>query len=183
MSMIDQTKSKMQAALEHFKAELKNLRTGRANTGIFDSVMVEVYGAQMRLRDLANVTAPESRQLLITPFDPQTTGPIAKGIERANLNLQPIIDGHVIRINIPPMDEQTRKEIVKIGKKKSEDAKIAIRDIRRKANEAIRKQKESGEVTEDVMKKSEKAIQDFTDQFCRDVDALLAAKEKEIMTV
>lgn len=183
MSVSDLAKSKMQAGVEHFKQELKNLRTNRANPAILDGVMVEVYGATMRLKELANVTAPEARQLLISPFDPQTAGPIAKGIERANLNLQPIVDGHSVRINIPPMDEAMRKEIVKLGKKKAEDAKVVIREIRRKHNEIIRKQKADSEVTEDVMKKTEKAIQELTDQFCREIDELFAAKEKEILTV
>lgn len=183
MSVSDLAKSKMQAGVEHFKQELKNLRTNRANPAILDGVMVEVYGATMRLKELANVTTPEARQLLISPFDPQTAGPIAKGIERANLNLQPIVDGHSVRINIPPMDEAMRKEIVKLGKKKAEDAKVVIREIRRKHNEIIRKQKADSEVTEDVMKKTEKAIQELTDQFCREIDELFAAKEKEILTV
>ncbi|HEY5236676.1 MAG TPA: ribosome-recycling factor, partial [Rhabdochlamydiaceae bacterium] len=100
-----------------------------------------------------------------------------------NLNLQPVVDGHIIRINVPPMDEAMRKQIVKQGKQKAEDTKIIIREIRRKNNEAIRKQKSDGLITEDAMKKDEKTIQEFTDKFCREVDDLFAAKEKEIMTV
>lgn len=183
MSITDETKSKMQAALEHFKTELKNLRTNRANPGMLDGVSVEVYGAHMRIKELASVTVPEPRQLLITPFDPQTAGAIGKGIEKANLNLQPMVEGAVIRINVPPMDENTRKQIVKQGKQKAEDSKIAIRDIRRKNNELARKQKADGLITEDVMKKEEKGIQDLTDKFCKEIDDLFAAKEKEIMTV
>lgn len=183
MSIPDQAKTKMQAALEHFKQELKNLRTNRANPGMIDGVAVEVYGTQMRIRDLATVTVPEPRMLLVSPFDPQTAGPISKAIEKANLNLQPILEGNIIRINVPPMDESVRKEIVKVGKKKAEDAKIVIRDIRRKNNELVRKQKADGDITEDVMKKAEKTIQDLTDQFCKEIDDLFAAKEKEIMVV
>jgi ribosome recycling factor len=183
MSATDQTKAKMQAALEHFKQELKNLRTNRANPGVLDSVSVEVYGAHMRIKELANVTTPEARQILVSPFDHQTAGPIAKAIEKANLNLQPVLEGHVIRINVPPMDEAMRKEIVKQGKKKAEDAKVVIRDMRRKGNELVRKQKEDGELTEDQMKKGEKTIQEYTDQFCKEIDTLFAAKEKEILTV
>jgi ribosome recycling factor len=183
MTVPDQTKAKMQASVEHFKGELKNLRTNRANPGILDGVMVEVYGSQMRLKELANVTTPEPRQLLISPFDPQTVHAISKGIERANLNLLPIVDGHSVRINIPPMDENQRKEIVKVGKKKAEDAKIVIREIRRKNNEVVRKQKADGDITEDIVKKWEKTIQEYTDQFCKEIDSLFAAKEKEILTV
>jgi ribosome recycling factor len=178
-----EAKTKMQAAVDHFKSELKNLRSNRANPGILDGVMVEVYGANMRIKELANVTVPESRQLLISPFDPKSAGAIAKGIEKANLNLQPIVEGHVIRINIPPMDESMRKQIVKQGKQKAEDTKIIIREVRRKNNEAVRKQKADGMITEDAMKKEEKTIQELTDKFCKEVDDLFTAKEKEIMTV
>ena len=183
MSITDQTKAKMQAAIEHFKQELKNLRTGRANPAILDNVFVEVYGTLVRLKELASVAAPEPRQLLVTPFDRSTAGAVSKGIEKANLNLQPMLDGTVIRINIPPMDESTRKEMVKIGKRKAEEAKVTIREIRRKNNETVRKQKADSEITEDVMKKQEKMIQDFTDQFCKEIDDLMSVKEKEIMTV
>lgn len=178
-----QAKTKMQATLDHFKGDLKNLRTNRANAGMVEGVVVEVYGTQMRIKELANITVPESRQILISPFDPQTAAFISKGIEKANLNLQPILEGQSIRINVPPMDEAMRKEIVKQGKKKAEDAKIVIRDIRRKHNEMVRKQKADSVVTEDVMKKTEKTIQELTDQFCKQIDDLLAAKEKEIMAV
>ena len=183
MSVADQAKSKMQAALEHFKTELKSLRTNRANPSMLDGVVVEVYGSQMRIKELANVTVPEPRQILITPFDPQTSGPIGKGIEKANLNLQPIVEGPIIRINVPPMDEAMRKQIVKQGKQKAEDAKIAIREIRRKFNDQVRKEKADSVITEDVMKKEEKGIQEHTDKFCKEVDDLFSAKEKEIMTV
>jgi len=173
----------MQAALEHFKTELKGLRSNRANAAMVDGVLVEVYGSQMRIKELANVTVPEPRQILISPFDPQTCGAIAKGIEKANLNLQPVVEGQSIRINVPPMDESMRKQIVKQGKQKAEDSKIAIRDIRRKNNELARKHKADGLITEDVMKKEEKGIQELTDKFCKEVDDLFAAKEKEIMAV
>lgn len=179
----DQVKVKMQAALDHFKQELKNLRTNRANPGVVEGVSVDVYGTHMKVKELANITTPESRQILITPFDPQTAAAIAKGIEKANLNLQPVLEGHAIRINVPPMDQAMRQEIVKQGRKKAEDAKIVIRDIRRKSNDLIKEKKSSGELTEDLVKKLEKAIQELTDQFCRQIDDLFSTKEKEIMAV
>ncbi|NGX26406.1 MAG: Ribosome-recycling factor [Chlamydiae bacterium] len=183
MSIADETKTKMQEALEHFKKELAQLRSGRANPGMLDSVTIEVYGTQMRIRELANVSTPEARQILITPFDPQTAGPIGKSIEKANLGFQPILEGNLIRINIPPMDESMRKEIVKQGKKKTEDAKVAIREVRRKSNDLVRKQKADSDITEDEVKKAEKSVQELTDDFCKQVDELFAIKEKEIMTV
>lgn len=183
MNEAEQTKAKMQAALDHFKQELKSLRSNRANPAVVENVSVEVYGAQMRLKELASITSPEPRQILVAPFDPQTKGAIAKSIERANLNLQPIVDGNNVRINIPPMDESTRKEIVKQGKKKAEDAKVVIREIRRKSNEQVRKQKVEAVITEDEMKKTEEIVQKLTDQFCKEIDALFVQKEKEILTV
>ena len=182
MSVTEEIKTKMKATVDHFKQELKGLRSNRANSAMVENVMCEVYGASMRIKELANINIPEPRQILIAPFDPQTAAPIAKGIEKANLNLQPIVEGHQIRINIPPMDENMRKEIAKQAKKKAEDAKITIRDIRRKGNEQVRKLKGS-EMTEDMMKKAEKTIQDFTDQFCKEIDDLCSQKEREIMTV
>jgi ribosome recycling factor len=181
MTTEKEVEAKMQATLDHFKQELKNLRTNRANPGMVEGVSVEVYGTHMRIKELANISAPEARQILITPFDPQTA--ISKGIEKANLNLQPILESGTVRINVPPMDQSMRVEIVKQGKKKAEDAKIALREIRRKSNDLIRKQKADGVLTEDGLKKLEKAIQDFTDKFCRTVDDLFTAKEKEIMAV
>jgi len=183
MSVADQTKSKMQATVEHFKTELKNLRSNRANPGMVEGVMVDAYGSHMRLKEMATISTPEARQILITPFDPQTADAIVKGIDKANLNLRATRDGGVIRINVPPMDNSMRQEIVKQGKKKAEDAKIALRDIRRKGNEEIRKMKADGKATEDEVKKTEKTIQELTDQSCKQIDDLFAAKEKEIMTV
>ena len=119
MSSYRSNQSKMKAALQHFKEELKNLRTGRANPAFSMVYLLKSMASHMRLKELANVTAPEPRQLLITPFDPQTAGAIAKASKRANLNLQPILEGNSIRINVPPMDEAMRKEIVKARKEKS----------------------------------------------------------------
>jgi len=183
MSLENQVKTSMESAFEHLKQELKSLRTSRANPSILDQVQVDVYGTNMRIKDLANVTTPEPRQLLVTPFDSSTLQAIAKGIENANLNLQPKVDKNVIRINIPQMDESIRKEIVKQCKKKGEEAKVAIREVRRKNNEVIRKQKSDGLIPEDLVKKQEKLIQELTDQYCKKVETLCTEKEKEILAV
>lgn len=183
MSLADESKSKMAAAIEHFKTELKGLRSGRAHPGLLDTVVVEVYGSPMNLKNLAHVTAPEARQLLVSPFDPQTAAAIAKGIERANLGLMPVVEGSAIRVAVPPMDEERRKKTVQQGKKMAEEAKVSVREVRRKYNELVRKQKADGEITEDVMKKQETLIQTHTDQMIKEIDALFAAKEKEILTV
>lgn len=183
MNIESEVKGAMESALEHLKQELKNLRTSRANPAILDSVTVEVYGTPMRLKDVANVTTPEARQLLITPYDANNAASIAKSIENANLGLQPIHDGNIVRINIPSMDESIRKSTVKMCKKKGEDAKVAIREIRRKYNDRARKQKTDGEIAEDQMKREEKIIQDKTDFFCKQIDDLCTKKEKEILEI
>lgn len=179
----NQVKAAMQAGLDHLKQELKSLRTGRANSAVLDNVYVDVYGSKMGLKTLANVNVPEPRQIVVTPFDVSTVHAIAKGIEAANLGIHPIVDGKVIRLNVPPMDETIRKQIAKQCKELGEKAKIVMREIRRKFNELVRKQKTDSIITEDQMKKFEKTIQDFTDRFCKDCDAACAEKEKEIMTV
>ncbi len=183
MSIIDQTKAKMLAAIEHFKTDLKNIRTGRANPGMVEHVMVEVYGSPMRLKDIASISAPEARQLLITPFDPQNANTIGKAIEKANLGLMPIVDGHAIRIKIPPMTEEIRKKMAKICHEEKEKTKVSIRNIRRDSNELTRKQKADGDIAEDMMKKLEKGIQELTDKFCKEADELAEKKEKEISTI
>jgi len=184
MSAVEnQAKAAMQAALDHLKQELKSLRTGRANSAVLDKVMVEVYGALTPLKKVANVTVPEARQILVTPFDPSTVHAIAKGIEAANLGIHPMADGRVVRVNIPQMDENVRKQIAKQCKELGEKAKISMREVRRKYNDLVRKQKTEGEIPEDMMKKLEKTIQDLTDRFCKDIDSACTEKEKEILTV
>lgn len=183
MSITDQTKTKMVAAIEHLKNELKNIRTGRANASMLDSISVEVYGSPMRLKEIASVTTPESRQLLITPYDAQNAGAIGKAIEKANLGFMPIVDGNAVRIKIPPMDESMRKEMVKLCHKKKEECKVSIRNIRRDCNELVRKEKADGIIAEDMMKKMEKTIQELTDKFCREADEVSQKKETEVTTV
>lgn len=176
-------KTAMQAALDHLKQELKALRTGRANSAMLDKVMVEVYGTHVRLKEVANISVPEARQILVTPFDFNNAHAIKKGIEAANLGVNPMVDGKVIRINIPAMDEGVRKQIAKQCKELGEKAKVVMREVRRKYNDQIRKQKAEGIITEDAMKRFEKLIQDATDRFCKDIDTHCSEKEKEVMTI
>jgi len=183
MSMEKEIQKDMDASIEHLQTELKNLRTSRANPSILDSVKVEIYGTNMRLKDLATVSTPEPRQLLVSPFDNNNVNTVSKAIENANLNLQPSVDGNVIRIQVPPMDESIRKETVKVCKKKGEEAKVSIRETRRKYNEKARKQKQDGEIAEDQLKRFEKMIQENTDKSCKKIDEMCAAKEKDILQV
>jgi ribosome recycling factor len=180
-TIVDQTKEKMKGALEHLKDELKKIRTGHANSAMLDSVSVEVYGTLMRLKDVASVTTPEPRQLLITPYDAKNTSGIGKSLEKANLGFVPIIEANVIRINIPPMDESIRKEMVKICHKKREEAKVSIRNVRQDSNKTVRTQKK--DIGEDIMNKLEKEIQELTDKFCKEADEITAKKEKEVSTI
>ncbi|MFZ0564832.1 MAG: ribosome recycling factor [Chlamydiales bacterium] len=183
MDVLDETKKKMNEAVEHLKHEFKRLRTGQANPEILDGVQVKAYGTQMRLLDVASISAPEPRQLLVTPFDASNTNAIAKGIEAANLNLQPMVDGNVVRIKIPEMDASIRQDLVKQARRKSEEAKVSIRNARRDGNERIKKQKSEGEIPEDLLKKHEKRIQEFTDNYCKTVDEITEKKEKEIIMI
>ena len=183
MSIQEQTKAKMLAAIEHFKNDLKNIRTGRANPGMVEGVVVEVYGSPMRIKDIASISVPDSRQLLITPFDPRNSSAIGKAIEKSNIGLMPIVDGNGIRIKIPQMTEEIRKKMAKICQDEKEKTKVSIRNIRREANETARKQKTDGHIAEDVMKKLEKSIQELTDKYCKEAEDLSEKKEKEISTI
>lgn len=183
MTIQDQAKAKMAAAIEHLKNDLKNIRTGRANPGLVEHVLIEVYGSSMRLKDVASISTPEARMLLITPFDPQAAGAIGKGIEKANLGVTPIVDGHSVRIKIPSMTEEMRTKMAKICHEEREKTKVSIRNIRREANEQARKQKAEGVIAEDILKKTEKSIQELTDKYCKEADELSEKKEKELATV
>lgn len=179
----EKIKADMKSALEHFKKELSSLRTSRANPDILENVVVEAYGSKMKMKEVCHVTAPEARMLLIRPFDANNINAIRKAIEEANLNLQPVVDGDVIRIVIQPRDESIRKKIAKECKKKAEETKVIIRDIRRKYKEKSKKEKEKGEITEDILRREEKIIQEETDNFCKEIDELSAKKEKEILEI
>jgi len=180
---MDDHANKMAAAIEHLKTELKSIRTGRANPAMLDGVSVEVYGSQMRVKDLASITAPEPRMLLVVPFDQSTTASIGKAIERANIGLIPIVDGNMVRIKISPMDDSMRKDMVKLCQKRCEEAKISIRNIRRECNDAVRELKNHGKIAEDVLKTMEKKIQEQTDKHCKEADDLAEKKKKEISTI
>jgi ribosome recycling factor len=183
MDVIEQTKNKMKAAIEHLKTELKAIRTGRANPGMVDSVSVEVYGTHMRIKDLASVTSPESKQILISPFDPKNAPLISKAIEKANIGIMPKLEGHSIRLTVPAMNEEMRKEMVKLIHKKLEEAKVSIRAVRRDANDQLKKQKSSSEISEDILGRHEKEIQKLTDDFCREADDVSRQKESEVVHI
>ncbi|MGM0439982.1 MAG: ribosome recycling factor [Chlamydiota bacterium] len=182
-SVIENASKKMDSAIEHLKHELNGIRTGRANPSMLDNVMVEVYGTSMRVRDVATISSPEPRQLLITPFDPSSASSIGTSLEKENMGFQIVVDANAVRIIVPPMDENLRKEMVKQCKKKCEEAKISIRNIRRECNDYARKMKADGDLTEDDEKRLEKKIQELTDQYCKQIDELGQEKEAQVMEV
>ncbi len=180
---VNATKAKMQSTIDHLNEELKHIRTSKADPRMLNSILVEVYGTKMRMVEVATITASEPRQLLVTPFDPSTLGAIKKGIEAGNLNINPTIDGHLVRINIPPMDQAMRNEMVKLAKKRGEEAKVSVRNARREGNDALKKAKNNGDISEDLLKRGENDIQQLTDKFCKQVDEIITCKEKDIMAI
>lgn len=172
----------MDKAIGALKRELATLRAGRAAPALLDRVQVEYYGAMTPVTQLANVNTPDPRTLLIQPWDKTSLGAIEKAILKSDLGLTPSNDGNMIRISIPMLTEERRAELVKTMKKIGEEAKVAIRNIRRDANDDIKKL-EKGEISEDESRGHQADIQKTTDQFVAEVDKLLAAKEKEIMEV
>ena len=160
-----------------------SVRTGKASAALVENVTVEVYGAQMRIRELAGITTPEPRMLVVQPWDMNSLHPIEKAIQKANLGLNPTIQGKIIRLVFPELSQERRQEFVKISKKMAEDGRVAIRHVRRDAMEQLKKHAHDSGITEDEEKQAEKDLQKLTDQYIAKLDEHLAHKEKEIMTV
>jgi len=178
-----ETEDKMIKTEQVVVNEFAGVRTGKASPGLVENVLVEVYGAQMRIRELAGITTPEPRTLAIQPWDANSLHPIEKAIQKANLGLTPSIQGKLIRIFFPELSEERRAEFVKIVRKMAEDGRVAIRHIRRDTMEQLKKHAHDSGVTEDDEKHAEKEVQKLTDDYIAKVDTHLAHKEKEIMTV
>lgn len=179
--IINDSKLHMQKAIEHLESELSKIRAGRANPAMLDSIHVDYYGTSTPLSQVSSVTIPDARTIAIQPWEKGMLSPIEKAIQAANLGFNPQNDGTLIRINIPVLTEERRKELVKKTKAEVEHGKVTIRNIRRDANEHIKKDSKS--VPEDVVKGLEDQIQKLTDQFIAIIDKHLDAKEKEIMTI
>lgn len=172
---------KIAKTIENLKNELNTVRAGRANPALLDKIMVDYYGSQTPLKSLANISVPDPRTLLITPFDAKSVADIEKAINAANIGITPSNDGKAIRLAIPQLTEERRKEITKTVKKYGEDAKIALRNERRNANEDLKKEEKNGELSEDELKKELDKIQKTVDQASKDIDGIIAVKEKEIL--
>ncbi len=183
MDIIDSAKDKMGKTISVLKRDLSGLRAGRANAQLLDRITVDYYGTQTPLNQMANISSPEPRMLLISLFDPSMLKEAEKAIQKSDLGINPSNDGKIIRLIFPELTSERRKDLVKTVKKKGEEAKVAIRSIRRDANEQIKKQRKDSEITEDDQKRIEEQIQKLTDQTIKDIDAILIDKEKEIMEV
>ena len=172
---------RMTGAVEALKSDLAGLRTGRANVGMLDPVTVEVYGSTMPINQLASISAPEPRMLSVQVWDKVNVGPIDKAIRSAGLGLNPIMDGQVLRLPIPDMTQERRKELSKLAGQYAEKGRIAVRNVRRDANESLKIDEKKGEISEDEQKKLEGDVQKMTDKAIADIDAAATAKEKEIL--
>ena len=178
-----QTEERMRKALEVTRNDYAGVRTGRASTALVDRLQVEAYGSPTPLKQVATVSTPDARTLQITAFDRSTVGAIRKAIETSDLGLTPNIDGSNIRLSIPPLNEERRKDLVKIVHKKAEEGKIAIRNVRHKGIDEIKTLLKDHAITEDESKRAGEHVQKLTDRYIKEIDALTAAKEKEIMEV
>lgn len=173
----------MQKAVEATQRAFNTIRTGRANTSLLDRISVEYYGAPTPLKSLANISTPDASTLTIQPFDPGSVSLIEKAISLSDLGLTPNNDGSIIRLNIPPLTSDRRKEFVKLAAKYAEEGKVSIRNVRRDGIDGIRKQEKGGDVSEDESRDLQDRIQKLTDKYVTKVDEALAAKEKDIMEV
>ena len=180
---IQKYEEKMKKTLVSLEGELATIRAGRANPHILDKLTVDYYGAPTPLQQVANITVPEARMIQIQPWESSLIKGIEKAILTSDLGLNPSNDGKVIRLVFPELTEERRKELVKDVKKKGEGAKVAVRNIRRDANDALKKMGKAGDVSEDEIKDLETQVQKLTDKYIADVDAAVAEKTKEIMTV
>ena len=174
---------KMEKTMKNLEGELASIRAGRANPRVLDKITVDYYGTPTALNQVANVQVPEARMITISPWEPKMVKPIVKALQASDLGINPSDDGHVIRLVFPELTEERRKQLAKDVKKKGENAKVAIRNIRRDGNEALKKLKKSEEVSEDEIADEEEILQKVTDKFVKRVDEAVEEKTKELMTI
>jgi ribosome recycling factor len=163
--------------------DFTGVRTGKASTGLVENIIAEVYGSQMRIRELANINTPEPRTLVIQPWDVAAIQPIEKAIQKANIGLSPVVQGKLIRLSFPELSTERRQEFVKLIKKMAEDGRVSVRHVRRDAMDLFKQHAHDSGVTEDAKKQAEKDLQKLTDDYITKIDAQVVSKEKEIMTV
>ncbi len=181
--ILKETKPSMEAVIDDLQRKLANVRTGRANVGILDAVTVDYYGVSTPLNQMASIAVPEPQMLTVQPWDQTQLGAIEKAITAANLGMNPSNDGRIIRLTIPALNEERRKEMVKQAGKYAEAGKVAVRNVRRDANDTLKKMEKDGELTKDDLSRYEGEVQKTTDRYTAEVDAVREAKENEIMEV
>jgi ribosome recycling factor len=181
--IIKDAERRMQKAVETAQHDFSTIRTGRANPLILEGIKVDYYGTLTPLNQIAGISTPEPRQLLISPWDKGSLDGIIKAIQASDLGLTPNSDGQTVRLNIPHLTEERRKDLIKQLHKKSEEHKVAVRNVRRDANERLKAQEKKGELSEDDLKREQEEVQKITDRFCVDIDKLTTAKEAELREV
>ncbi len=181
--VLKDSEGRMQKAIESLKKNFAAVRTGRAHPALLDHVQVEYYGSKMPLKQLGQISAPEPRMLVVTPYDKGASQAIEKAILASDLGINPKNEGGLIRMSLPELSEERRRDLIKVIKKELEDAKIGMRNVRRDALEALKKQKAEKKITEDAEKMQDKKVQELIDKYSAEADKLLAAKEKEILEV
>lgn len=183
MSAYQIYEEKMQKTITAFQNEMNSIRAGRANPAVLDRVSVDYYGTPTPIAQVGSISVPEPHMIMIQPWDASIVKEVEKAIIKSEIGITPNSDGKVIRLAFPPLTEERRKELVKTVSKKTEDSKVAVRNVRRDALDDFKNKKKNSEITEDDLKGAEKDIQDLTDRYCKELDRLSAAKEKEIMEI
>jgi len=181
--VLSKTRSGMEKSIEALKKDFSRVRTGRASTTLFDDIRVDYYGTPTPLNQVGTLVVPEPRLITIQPWEKKLIPEIEKAILKSDLGLNPVSDGNLVRIAIPPLTEERRKEMVKQIKRMGEDTKVSIRNVRRDANDALKKLEKDKEISEDDLKRGEKEIQEITDQYVKKSDELVEVKEKEVMEI
>ncbi len=181
--VLNTARSSMDKAIDALKKDLTRVRTGRASVALLDDIRIDYYGTPTPLNQVGTLTVPEPRLITIQPWEKKLISEIEKAILKSDLGLNPTSDGVVVRLAIPPLTEERRKDMVKLVKRMAEDTKIAIRNVRRDANEALKKMEKDKEISEDELKRAEKEVQEITDQFVKKTDEVVVHKEKEIMEI
>jgi ribosome recycling factor len=182
-ALVKDTSARMERSIEAFRKELGKVRTGRASFSLLDGVKVDYYGTLTPLQQVGTLSVPESRLITVTPWDTKLIGPIEKAIQGSGLGLNPSSDGKTVRIPIPPLTEERRRELAKVVRKMGEDARVAVRNIRREAIEKLKDREKKKEISEDVVKRGQERIQKETDAHVKKIDEILKSKEQEILEV
>lgn len=182
-ALVKDTSARMERSIEAFRKELGKVRTGRASFSLLDGVKVDYYGTPTPLQQVGTLSVPESRLITVTPWDTKMIGPIEKAIQGSGLGLNPSSDGKTVRIPIPPLTEERRKELAKVVRKMAEDARVGVRNVRREAIEKLKEKEKKKEISEDVVKRGQERIQKETDAHVKKIDEILKSKEQEILEV